>query len=153
AFLDDAPLEERRTQAVMARRWLSPEQADEVGQLDPEAIERVKAEVWPDAANADELHDALVWLGFLADAEVEANAGWPDWLADLGKQKRAARIARGGPSIWIAAERLSLFRALWPGLATEPAIEAPAGSGKSASSDAALVELLRGRLEGLGPVT
>src|SRR5579883_1578452 len=153
AYLDDAPLEERRTQAVMARRWLTPEQADELGQLDPEAIERVKAEVWPDAANADELHDALVWLGLLTDAEVEANAGWRDWLADLGNQKRAARIVKEGPAVWIAAERLSLFRALWPGLATEPAIDVPKGVGKPASSDAALVELLRGRLEGLGPVT
>jgi ATP-dependent helicase Lhr and Lhr-like helicase len=153
AYLDDAPLEERRTQAVMARRWLTPEQADELGQLDPEAIERVKAEIWPDAANADELHDALVWLGFLTDAEVDANAGWRDWLAELGQQKRAGRIARGGPAVWIAAERLSLFRTLWPDASTEPAIEAPAGSRKSESSDAALVELLRGRLEGLGPVT
>src|SRR6185437_6616283 len=153
AFLDDAPLEERRTQAVMARRWLTPEQADELGQLDPEAIERVKAEVWPDAANADELHDALVWLGFLTDAEVEANAGWRDWLADLGNQKRAARIVRDGPAVWIAAERLSLFRALCPDLSTEPSIEAPKSVAKPASSDAALVELLRGRLEGLGPVT
>jgi ATP-dependent Lhr-like helicase len=153
AFLDDAPLEERRTQAVMARRWLAPEQASELGQLDPEAITRVKAEVWPDAANADELHDALVWLGFLTDAEVQANPGWRDWLADLAGQKRAARIESDGPALWIAAERLSLFRALWPGLATKPAIAAPAGYDKSLARDEALIELLRGRLEGLGPVT
>ena len=82
----------------------------------------MKAEVWPDAANADELHDALVWLGFLTDAEVEANAGWRDWLADLGKpEARGADRARRTPAVWIAAERLSLFRALWPDLATEPA--------------------------------
>ena len=58
AFLDDAPLEERRTQAVMSRRWLDPEAAADIGRLDPEAIERVRAEAWPDPANADELHDA-----------------------------------------------------------------------------------------------
>jgi ATP-dependent Lhr-like helicase len=60
AYLDDAPLEERRTQAVMARRWLAPEAAADIGRLDPEAIARVRAEAWPDAGNADELHDALV---------------------------------------------------------------------------------------------
>jgi ATP-dependent Lhr-like helicase len=150
AFLDDAPLEERRTQAVMARRWLAPEQASELGQLDPEAIARVKAEVWPDAANADELHDALVWLGFLTDEEVQANAGWRGWLADLAGQKRAARIDAG---LWIAAERLSLFRALWPDVATTPTIAAPSGYDKAFTREDALVELLRGRLEGLGPVT
>ena len=72
AYLDDAPLEERRTQAVMSRRWLAPEDAADLGRLDPEAIARVRAEAWPDAANADELHDALVWLGFLTVDEVEA---------------------------------------------------------------------------------
>ena len=66
AFLDDAPLEERRTQAVFARRWLSPETAADIGRLDPEAIQRVRSEAWPDPANADELHDALSWLGFLS---------------------------------------------------------------------------------------
>src|SRR5258705_9509900 len=64
AYLDDAPLEERRTQAVLIRRWLDPEAAADIGRLDPEAIARVQAEAWPQAANADELHDALVWLGF-----------------------------------------------------------------------------------------
>src|SRR5246500_1866349 len=91
AYLDDAPLEERRTQAVMSRRWLSPEDASELGRLDPEAIARVKAEAWPDAANADELHDALVWLGFMSAAEAEAGPGWKAWLDALAKESRAAR--------------------------------------------------------------
>src|SRR5262245_65349339 len=69
AYLDDAPLEERRTQAVMARRWLAPEEASELGKLDGEAVLRVRQEAWPDAANADELHDGLVWLGFLTGEE------------------------------------------------------------------------------------
>src|ERR1700752_1100064 len=63
AFLDDAPLEERRTQAVMARRGLDPGAAGGIGRLDPEAIERVRTEAWPEATNRDELHDALVWFG------------------------------------------------------------------------------------------
>ena len=72
AYLDDAPLEERRTQAVMARRWQDPESASDLGRLDPEAIARVRAEAWPDPANAEELHDALLWLGFLTEEEVLA---------------------------------------------------------------------------------
>ncbi len=65
AFLDDAPLEERRTQAVVSRRWLDPESAADIGRLDPEAIARVREEAWPQAESADELHDALGWLGLL----------------------------------------------------------------------------------------
>ena len=81
AFLDDAPLEERRTQAVLARRWIAPESASELGRLDGEAIAAVRAEAWPEATNADELHDALVWLGFLTEAEADAAPGWREWLA------------------------------------------------------------------------
>ena len=65
AFLDDAPLEERRTQAVIARRWLDPDSAADIGRLDPEAIARVREEAWPSAEDADELHDALLWLGYV----------------------------------------------------------------------------------------
>ena len=93
AYLDDAPLEERRTQAVMGRRWLAPEDAADIGRLDPEAIARVRAEAWPEAANADELHDALVWLGFLSAEEAEAQPGWNDWLAALARDKRVAQLA------------------------------------------------------------
>src|SRR5829696_2298532 len=153
AFLDDAPLEERRTQAVMARRWLAPEQASELGRLDAEAIERVRGEAWPDAVNADELHDGLVWLGFLTEDEVQAGADWRAWLDDLAAHKRVAIIDAAGAKLWIAAERLSHFQALWPGLATTPAITAPAAYDKEWPREEALVEILRGRLEGLGPVT
>ena len=92
AFLDDAPLEERRTQAVMSRRWLAPEAASDLGRLDPEAIARVRAEAWPEAANADELHDALVWLGFLTADEAQAGPGWSDWLAELAQHRRVTRL-------------------------------------------------------------
>jgi ATP-dependent Lhr-like helicase len=72
AFLDDAPLEERRTQAVYTRRALEPGSADDLGALDMAAIERVRAEAWPDPRNADELHDALLTSGFLTEAEGHA---------------------------------------------------------------------------------
>ena len=155
SYLDDAPLEERRTQAVMSRRWLSPEAASDLGRLDPEAIARVRSEAWPDAANADELHDALVWLGFLTAEEVHAGPGWGDWLPELARQQRVARLdASAAPPLWITAERLPQFQALWPMAKLEPAIAVPESyAGRNWQRDEALVEILRGRLEGLGPVT
>jgi ATP-dependent Lhr-like helicase len=242
AYLDDAPLEERRTQAVISRRWLAPETAADIGRLDPEAIERVRQEAWPDPANADELHDALAWLGFLGIDEVRL--GWDDWLAELARERRVARLSvpgsllvpsaeaqvkkyetasfrgaviageprthehrtentpqlpmfmgsgpapsgppgmtlsaerdfftrskagvqgllgsrsRGndeqkapGTMLWVAVERLPQFGALWPTARLDPAIGAPAPySEQSWSRDDALKEILRGRLEGSGPV-
>jgi ATP-dependent Lhr-like helicase len=182
AYLDDAPLEERRTQAVMGRRWLAPEDAAELGRLDAAAIARVRGEAWPEATNRDELHDALAWLGFLTPAEVDAGAGWTEWLRELACEKRATRIeishfefpAKAGthPSVapttaemdpgrrrddgglWVVAERLPLFAALWPGARLDPPIVAPASHAeRDWGPEEALVEILRGRLEGLGPVT
>jgi ATP-dependent helicase Lhr and Lhr-like helicase len=151
AYLDDAPLEERRTQAVMARRWMSPQDASDIGSLDANAIARVRDEAWPDAQDADELHDALVWLGFLSEAEVTAGAGWRDWLTELAAAKRAGRIETPGGRLWISAERAAQFRALFPTAKIVPKIGV---SGKAeCSPDEALVEIIRGRLEGLGPVT
>ncbi|HXO00593.1 MAG TPA: hypothetical protein VN900_00960, partial [Stellaceae bacterium] len=154
AYLDDAPLEERRTQAVMGRRWLAPEDAADLGRLDPEAIARVRDEAWPAPANADEMHDALVWLGFLAESEVGNTPGWAGWLGELAASGRATRLRRGGATLWVAAERLPQFQALWPEAALEPPIVAPPTYAERAwSPDLALVEILRGRLEGLGPVS
>ena len=154
AYLDDAPLEERRTQAVLGRRWLAPEDAEELGRLDGEAIARVRGEAWPDPANPDELHDALVWLGFLTVREVDASPEWQEWLSQLAAEKRAARLdpAPLVAPLWIAAERLPLFRALWPMAGLDPAIVAPASCERDWERGEALVELLRGQLEGLGPV-
>ncbi|MBV9427769.1 MAG: DEAD/DEAH box helicase [Bradyrhizobiaceae bacterium] len=154
AYLDDAPLEERRTQAVMNRRWLAPEDAAELGRLDPEAIERVQQEAWPDAANADELHDALLWLGTLSEAEANAGPGWNEWLATLARDRRVAQLQTPNATFWITAERLPQVQALWPDARLEPAIAAPDAHGEKIwSREEALVELVRGRLEGQGPVT
>jgi ATP-dependent Lhr-like helicase len=134
AYLDDAPLEERRTQAVMSRRWLDPKSAADIGKLDPEAIARVRAEAWPDATSPDELHDALLWLTFLSEEELRRNTAWPPMMARLAAAGRVMRIDDRGLSLWVAAERCALFR------------PAPV-------SDESLVEIVRGRLEGSGPVT
>jgi ATP-dependent helicase Lhr and Lhr-like helicase len=154
AYLDDAPLEERRTQAVMGRRWLAPEAASELGRLDPEAIARVRGEAWPDATNADELHDALMWLGFLTQEEAQARGSWCDWLAGLAQQRRVARLDMPGASFFIAAERLPQFRAVWPSAAVEPTVVPPTTlASQEWTQDAALLEIVRGRLEGQGPLT
>ncbi len=67
AFLDNAPLEERRTQAVYTRRASERNGSDGLGVLDAAAIEKVQKEAWPEATNADELHDALMLLGVMTD--------------------------------------------------------------------------------------
>ncbi|MGA3401847.1 MAG: DEAD/DEAH box helicase [Acetobacteraceae bacterium] len=154
AFLDDAPLEERRTQAVMGRRWLDPEGAGDLGRLDPEAIARVRNEAWPDPANAEELHDALLWLGCVSTKEVQAAAEWGGWLATLARDNRVTRLETPHANLWVAAERLAQFQAVWPAARRVPDIAPPADQPPRAwSREEALAEILRGRLEGLGPVT
>ncbi|GJM20622.1 MAG: ATP-dependent DNA helicase [Planctomycetota bacterium] len=99
-FLDDAPLEERRTQAVARRRGLRPELADTLGELDPEAVARVSQEAWPDPADAEELHEALLWMGCVFDHEVDAHKGWRAWLEQLAASGRVVREE----GTWFATE-------------------------------------------------
>ena len=172
AFLDDAPLEERRTQAVMSRRWLDPQTASDIGKLDAEAIQRVRDEAWPDAANADELHDAMLWLTFLTEEEVARQPGWQELIDALAGEKRITRVvtratsagadannahdaagAADAHAVWVTAERVPLFLGVFPNGRVHPSIEVPAPYDKPWSRDEALVEIVRGRLEGLGPVT
>lgn len=149
AYLDDAPLEERRAQAVMSRRWLDPESAADLGRLDADAIERVRSEAWPDASTADELHDALLWLTFLTEAEVDAGSGWRALLLQLEQQHRVVQLPQ--PAVWIATERVPLFQALWGERLS--ANHVPERYQRAWQRDAAIVEIVRGRLEGLGPTT
>ena len=173
AFLDDAPLEERRTRAVSMRRGLDPESAADIGRLDPEAIERVREEAWPEAATPDELHDALVVLGFATAAEGVAgrlaasmadaarrlaNGERPGWSAHfdaLVASGRATRFRppRGGPVLWCAAERLALLEAALGAGRADPPLVLPEELRAAPGRDAALVELLRARLGCLGPAT
>lgn len=154
AFLDDAPLEERRAQAVMARRWQDPQSASDLGRLDAEAIARVKTEAWPEPVDAEELHDALLWIGCLTAQEAEAAPEWSDRLAALARDKRATKLISPRATLWVAAERLTQLRAIWPQARLSPEISPPADQAQAVwSHEQALVEILRGRLEGLGPVT
>ena len=91
AFLDDAPLEERRTQAIRNRRWVTPEEAREFGALDAAAIAQVRAEALPRVEDADELHDALELLTFIDEVE-GLRAGWGELFAALAGQGRATRL-------------------------------------------------------------
>jgi ATP-dependent helicase Lhr and Lhr-like helicase len=157
AFLDDAPLEERRTQAVVSRRWLDAESAADIGRLDPEAVARVREEAWPQADSADELHDALGWLGLITAWEVTVQPHWPALLETLMREKRVARVLPAGAAedagFIVAAERLPEIQAVHPPARIEPPLLVPAEYAKAWTREAALVEIVRGRLEGLGPVT
>jgi ATP-dependent Lhr-like helicase len=151
AYLDDAPLEERRTRAVFQRRWLDPETASDMGKLDQAAIDRVREEVWPEPRNADELHDALVELGFVTKTEA---ADWGQFFEELKSDRRASILIRENHSLWVAAERLPQLNAIFSDAKLEPPIVAPESVSRTAwTSEDALVEIIRGRLEGLGPVT
>src|SRR5262245_23920670 len=178
AFLDDAPLEERRTQAVMSRRWLDPETAADLGTLDQAAIDQVREEAWPQAESADELHDILLQLGFITaleghtgqphlfgretpDAERvedgDSGSGWEEYFAELVSERRAASLHVGEKVFWVAAERLPHLLAVYPDAKLEPEIKPPTKDISTASPigdlDEGLVEILRGRLEAIGPVT
>ncbi|MCQ2047506.1 MULTISPECIES: DEAD/DEAH box helicase [Stutzerimonas stutzeri subgroup] len=153
AFLDDAPLEERRTQAVLARRWSDPESADDLGTLDPEAIAAVRDEAWPEARSADELHEALTALGCIAEAETAAQPQWSEWLAELARGGRATRMEVAPDRVlWLPLERLMLLRAVYPQAPFQPHLEAPGGYDQPIEEEAALVELIRARLSGFGPL-
>ncbi len=153
AFLDDAPLEERRTQAVLARRWSDPESADDLGALDPEAIAAVRDEAWPEARSADELHEALTALGCIAEAETAAQPQWSEWLAELARGGRATRMEVAHDRVlWLPLERLMLLRAVYPQAPFQPHLQAPGGYDQPIEEEAALVELIRARLSGFGPL-
>jgi ATP-dependent helicase Lhr and Lhr-like helicase len=96
-FLDDAPLEERRTQAVMARRFLDVKTADDLGQLDADAIARVREEAWPEPRSAEEVHEALLWMGYVTAEEA---APWQAWIDEL---QAAGRVVLEGAR-WFATE-------------------------------------------------
>ena len=172
AFLDDAPLEERRARAVTMRRGLDPASAADIGRLDADAIDRVCDEAWPDAATPDEVHDALVVLGFATTAEAISGrgadsadvarklaggerSGWSAHLDALVASGRATRFRTpgGGPVLWCAAERLAEIEAALGGGHADPPLALPEELRSASGRDAALAELLRARLGCLGPVT
>jgi ATP-dependent Lhr-like helicase len=148
AYLDDAPLEERRARAVTLRRTIRSD-AEGAGILDPAAIAEVSESVRPVVRDADELHDALYTLVVLPPV-----AEWTAWYDELVEQRRATTLASGETRLWTCAERLDLARVAYPHAGTEPAISAiaPAQPLPQTPEDA-FAEILRGWLESSGPVT
>jgi len=136
--------------------WLDPESAADIGRLDPEAIARVKEEAWPQVDSADELHDALGWLGLLTTREV---ARQPEWMALLGESSVTSGSRESCPAASRIAQRsLSQRSACRSSMqcirrSAGATIVVPAEYAKAWSREEALVEIVRGRLEGLGPVT
>ncbi len=156
AFLDEAGLEERRTRAIKSRQWLDPAEAKELAKLSPEAIQLVKKEAWPQANNADELHDALVLLGYMSPEEygpaIESHA-WDTYFNQLVLAKRACVLKTAQEiELWVAAERLPELLEVFQGATLNPEITLPEHfEQKTWDASSALVELLRGRMESVGP--
>jgi ATP-dependent Lhr-like helicase len=139
AYLDDAPLEERRARAVQLRRTLRTDVTDGAGALDAEAIRTVAEEAWPTVRDADELHEALLGMAILP-----ACAEWAPFFAELVTAHRATSM----DGFWVAAERLELVRRACPGARFAPPIEAPGlVRALPESREACVAEILRGWFE------
>jgi ATP-dependent helicase Lhr and Lhr-like helicase len=174
AYLDDAPLEERRARAVEMRRVLPESVLEEVGKLDPDAIAQVRSEAWPDVRDADELHDVLHTLVALPegcaarsgldgeDLTSRANntrevghprsgSAWDWFLERLVNEGRAGVASVEGRRYWVAAERARSFALLLPG-AEFVQVLAEVEPGQ-VSRDQALLTLVTGWMSHMGPVT
>jgi ATP-dependent Lhr-like helicase len=153
AYLDDAPLEERRAHAIMARRWLDPDRVSDLGDLDAGAIERTCTEAWPEPRDAEEMHDALL-LHHCITAEEADRFEWTQWLDELRLKRRATPVDIDGRVLWTAAERVPLVQAAWPGGRIHSRIEVPERHrSHSWSMEGAIRELIRGRIQASGPTT
>ena len=168
AYLDDAPLEERRARAVEMRRVLPESVLSEVGRLDPAAIAQVRADAWPDVRDAEELHDALLTLvaipefdeqdvapapgaGSLRVMLQESAPAWRGFFGQLAAERRMTRAFVDGTAMWVAAERGLSFAQIYPSAQFEqPLAEVETAS---PSADDALVALVSGWMLHAGPTT
>ena len=157
AYLDEGEAAERRTNNIQNRGWMDPAEAKNIAQLDFAAIQTVKLEAWPQVTNADELHDALILAGFLTEEEGQLGDGlhgWQDEFNTLLLENRAAVLTLdNGHKIWTAAERIPQFKVVFPDGQFIPKIVLPERlTEKTWDASAALVEVVRGRLEIMGPI-
>jgi ATP-dependent Lhr-like helicase len=152
AYLDDAPLEERRARAVQMRRMLPESVLEEVGGLDPAAIAQVREEAWPDVRDADELHDVLHTLVALPQASRSLGTQqWNFYFECLVHEGRAATAISEGNTYWVAAERAKAFSLLFPDADYEPRLASVATP--DLSREDALLTMVTGWMSHLGPVT
>ena len=178
AYLDDAPLEERRARAVEMRRVLPEAVLEEVGGLDPAAIAQVQAEAWPDVRDADELQDVLhtlvavpensspmvepgsklhafgsqensSQLSAVSSPSDTRTEGWKAYFEQLVAQRRAVVVEAGDRRFWVAAERVEMFAALHP----EVAIHFSRENGGGATKDDVVLTAAQGWMTHLGPTT
>ena len=165
AFLDDAPLEERRARAVEMRRVLPAAVLGEIGRLDPAAISEVCDDAWPDVRDAEELHDALLTLIALpartkADAHItnrlrakfeKSLPAWSAFFDQLRAEHRAGQAQVDLQTYWVAAERIHTFMEIFP----SAQFEAPLPNVESlpVSREDALLALVTGWIAHGGPVT
>ncbi len=165
AYLDDAPLEERRARAVEMRRSLPPELAGEIGALDPAAIAEVTSEAWPEVRTPDELHDALLTLMWVPEDQASEWTGFLPALIEAGRAcvvsvslsqpSRNRGEGRGEGLLvrgWVAAERLPVLRVVFPGSEVSPmprTLEEQA----PADRDDAVLAIVQGWMESTGPTT
>ena len=161
AYLDDAPLEERRARAVEMRRVLPEAVLSEVGRLDPAAIAEVREEARLDARDADELHDGLLTLIALPDQRggdskilqltPEESGAWHTFFDQLFAQGRATRATTQSRAYWVAAERAKSFATIF----SDAQFETPVADVEAAipSKDDAIFSLVTGWMQHSGPVT
>jgi ATP-dependent Lhr-like helicase len=152
AYLDDAPLEERRARAVELRRSLPASVLSEFGRLDPSAIAQVRSEAWPDVRDADELHDALQTLVLLPQSDALPDLPrWSLWMAELIAQRRAVRGFFAEREFWVPSEKAAFARAIHPAIRFEP--EPPPIGGTAPEFADALHTAVTGWLMHSGPTT
>ncbi len=159
AFLDDAPLEERRSRAVSLRRAL-PEDSRDLASLDPEAIAAAAEDAWPPARDTYELHDLLLSVGPLSEKEIGERYGNVEgrmvegWLGELTETGRVTTFSRAdGGRAWVAVESVREIMGAYPDAVLDPTPPARFLSDRDTDAGEAAVKLVRGRTEVSGPQT
>ena len=151
AFLDDAPLEERRARAVFTRRSLSIDEMSDLSCLDATAIAQVRNECWPLVRDADELHDALSIMKALPEHEGRL---WHKWFDELIESGRATVVQNENEKrLWITTENWSLAQSIFPECEAMPSVHLPAALQQNIDASKGWIEIVRGRLSCVGPTT
>jgi ATP-dependent Lhr-like helicase len=114
AFLDEAGLEERRARAVSLEKGIPASVMERAGKLDQRAIDTVRAQIWPDVRDHNELHDLLMTLIILPlnFIRIDSAPHWAGFHACLVRDGRAREIECGGAACWVAVERTPFVQAL-----------------------------------------
>ena len=155
AFLDDAPLEERRARAVATRRSLSIDSMNDLCVLDKDAALTVSEGAWPDARNEDELHDALMSMAIIPADHERITSHWRIMFAGLcAKGRAAALVTTDRKEIWFAAELLSVVTAAYASIESiKPPLAIPAHLQKNVTPEDARVFILKGYTSHIGVTT